>query len=96
MALGELKCPSLDYVYNMTWAEYRIRLFAHKRKEKKEWLKIREIAYQVYVSNWYSKKRPLSKERYMPIENKKQVVPDHVREAIKNAQEEYFRQLNDG
>ena len=35
MALGELKVPTLEQVYNMSWAEFRIRLFAFKRIELK-------------------------------------------------------------
>ena len=55
----------------MTWAEFRIRLFAYKRLELKEWEKVRFIAYQTYVSNWYSKKKPKSIENYLPLDHKK-------------------------
>ena len=68
MALFELKSPNIEYVYSMTWAEFRIRLFAYKRAEKKAWYHTREICYQVYISNWMSKKKPISKEAYMRLE----------------------------
>jgi len=68
MAIGELDCPSYDYVLRMSWAEFRIRLFSYNRQEKNDWYKVREVCYQIYVSNWQNpKKKPISKERYLPL-----------------------------
>ena len=95
MALGELGCPSLDYVYEMTWAEFMIRLYAYNRQQKKEWYKVREICYQIYTSNWMdSKRKPVSKERYMPLEGTKVNKPNEkMLERIKQVQKEYHEQV---
>jgi len=98
MALGELGCPSLDYVYRMSWAEFRIRLFAYKRKDLDEWYKVREVAYYSYVSGWMSKKKPPSKEQFLPLGTKKG-VPDELKDLIKKrseqAKEQYFKDLKE-
>lgn len=76
----------------MTYAEFRIRLFAYKRLEEKEWYKVREISYQVYISNWQSsKKKPLSKDKYMQIgkPSKAPSLNETQQLAIKQAQQEY-------
>lgn len=93
MALGELKCPSLDYVYNMTWAEFRIRLYAYHRVEKTEWYKVREIAYASMYGSHIGIKRIPSKEKFMQLEPNKAIKANTVRMAkIKQVQEEYQRQ----
>jgi len=95
MALGELKCPSLDYVYAMTWAEFRIRLYAFDRQEKTDWYKVREIAYAaMYGSHVAIKgKRLPTKEKFMQLEPNKAIKQTQRMAArIKEVQEEYQRQ----
>ena len=79
----------------MTWSEFCIRLHAYQRLDKKEWYKIRAIAYQVYVSNWQnSKKKPVKIDQYMQLEEK--VAPtltDAQKKAIKVAQEQYKKKI---
>ena len=52
----------------MRWNEFRIRLYALKRQQKRQELLTREVCYQIYVSNHFGKKRPVSKQRYWRID----------------------------
>lgn len=54
MALGELKVPTLEQVYNMSWAEFRIRLFAFKRMELKNLELLRLHAWHTAQGGLYS------------------------------------------
>ena len=97
MAIGELNCPSLDYVYRMTWAEFRIRLFSYRRQDKNEWYKVREVSYQVYVSNWQNpKKKPLTKDRFMPLDVSKSSVTDAMKKRMKEVSEQYKIDVQNG
>lgn len=80
----------------MTWAEFCIRLFAYQRLDKKEWYKVRLIAYQMYVSNWHdAKRKPKDIEKYLPLENKEKPNRTKAQEtAINKAKELYKIQKN--
>ena len=66
--MGELNCPDLDFVYDMTWAEFQIRLFAYKRKDLYEWRKLRELLWITYISpNQDPKKMAKRKEQLLPL-----------------------------
>jgi hypothetical protein len=80
----------------MTWSEFCIRLFAYQRLDKKEWYKVRLIAYQIYVSNWQNpKKKPVSIEKFMSLETKKKPkLTEAQQNAIKYAVEQYDKQKN--
>jgi hypothetical protein len=97
MALGELGCPSLEYVYSMTWAEFRIRLFSYNRREKKDWYKVREIAFAATMGPHLDPKHlPKSKDAFINIENNKKEGPSEVIIArIRQAQEQYKKDLKD-
>ena len=73
MALCEYGCPSLEYVYDMTWAEFRIRQFAYNRKQKRDWFKIREVAFASIIGPHLDPKKLPSKERFMPLSDKSEV-----------------------
>jgi len=74
-ALGELKCPDLDFVYDMTWAEFQIRLFAYKRIDLYEWQKLRELMWVTYISpNQDPKKMVKRKEAFLPLRGEKQII----------------------
>lgn len=93
MALGELKCPSLDYVYAMTWAEFRIRLYAYNRMEKTTLYKVREIAYNARYGSHINTKKIPTLEQFMQLEPQKAIKANAIRAArIKEVQEEYYRQ----
>lgn len=98
MAIGELNCPSLDYVYRMTWAEFTLRLFSYNRQQKNEWYKVREICYQVYTSNWGDpKKKPISKEQYLPLDGKKKKqMSDVMRKRILEVKSQFLKDKQNG
>jgi hypothetical protein len=91
MALCEFGCPSLDYVYDMSWAEFRIRQFAYNRQEKNNLFKLRELAYVSYISPHIELKSIPSKEKFMPLEGNKGVTDkmiERMREAVNKFKEE--------
>lgn len=91
-ALGELKCPSYDYVLDMTWAEFQIRAFAYRRMQEKKELLAREGAWASLIGSHYNpKKLPKSKDKFWRIGVKERKVDDRMKEAIRRAQEEYFK-----
>ena len=88
----ELKCPSLEYVYDMTWAEFQLRAFAYRRMQENKELLTREIAWNSLLAPHYNpKKLPKSKEKFWQIGRKEKVSDERMKEAIKKAQEEYFK-----
>lgn len=90
MSLVEFGCPNLEYVYEMTWAEFRIRQFAYNRVQRNEWIKVREVAYYSYISGWMGKDRPPTKEQFMPLnESDNKGVSESMFERIKAAQDQY-------
>jgi len=92
-ALMELNCPSYDYVLDMTWAEFRIRSFAYRRMQEREELLTREVAWASYVSANISLKKIPSKDKWWQIGAKNTDQSDRMKEAIKKAQDNYFKEL---
>jgi len=73
-ALGELKCPDLDFVYDMTWAEFQIRLFSYKRQDLYKWQMLRELMWTSYIAPHQDpKKMPKRKENFLPLNGDKKV-----------------------
>ena len=96
MALFELKCPDLDYVYRMSWAEFRIRLFAFLRTDKQVWIKTREIAFNALIApNVDPKYLPKTRNAFMALDGTKKepLVSEANIKRIKEAQEEYKNRL---
>lgn len=89
IAIGELGVANLQEVYDMTWAEFMIRLHAFKRTEKNDWRKVRAVAYQTYLSGYHGKGKPKTIEGYMPIDQKKKKVTDSMRKRMKEAVKQY-------
>ena len=53
----------------MSWAEFLIRSFAYRKKEKREWFKLRYLGYTILQANYIDPKRlPKTAESYMPLE----------------------------
>ena len=62
----------LDAVYEMTWAEFQIRLFAFKRMEITEYSKLRELMWISYIAPHLDPKKMVKrKEQLMPLTNDK-------------------------
>ncbi len=87
MALCEYGCLSLDYVYGMSWAEFRIRQYGYNRKQKQEWFKIREIASASIIGPHLDPKKLPSKQLYMPLDKKG--VTDKMAVRMKEAIDKY-------
>lgn len=49
MALYDLKCPDLKYVYRMTWAEFQLRLIGFNNSLEREAYQRRELAWAFHV-----------------------------------------------
>lgn len=83
--------PSLKSVYEMTWAEFQIRLFAYRRMDLYDWEKIREQMWVTYISNYQDvKKMAKRKELFFPLrKDKKQ--SQSVSEEHKNKFLEEFK-----
>lgn len=63
---------SLEAVYDMTWAEFQIRLFAYKRKDLYEWQKLREIMWVTYIAPHQDpKKMAKTKQKFLTLESDK-------------------------
>jgi len=64
----------LDFVYDMTWAEFQIRLFAYKRQDLYDWIKLRELMWTCYVAPHQDvKKMAKRKEQFLPLGGEKQI-----------------------
>ncbi len=73
----------------MTWAEFRIRLHAHRRMELSTMYKIRELAWVTYIAPHQNpKKMKKSIDSFWKLEPKPLVTPA-MKKAIKLAQKEY-------
>ena len=66
---------SLEAVYDMTWAEFQIRLFAYKRQDLYDWQKLRELMWTSYIAPHQDPKKMVKrKESFLPLNNEKQIV----------------------
>ena len=78
----------------MTWAEFQIRAFAYRRMQEKKELLAREIAWAGLIGSHYNpKKLHKSKDKFWQIGTKKKVTDARMQEAIKKAQDDYFKEL---
>lgn len=93
MALCEYGCRTLDYVYDMTWAEFRIRQYSYNREQKNEWFKIREIAYASIIGPHLDHEKVPSKEKYMPLGDK-EIDTERIKKKILEAVEIYKKEKN--
>ena len=86
----------LDDVYNMTFAEFQIRLFAYKRMQLREWEKVRQISWSAFIgSHQDPKKMPKTIDKFMKLDSgvEKTSVSDAQKERFKNAYSEYLKQV---
>ncbi len=81
----------------MTWAEFCIRQYAYRRIDKNDWRKVREIAYSALVgSHLDHKKLPKTQNDFIRLDEVDNSVTDIMKEKIKQAQEQYFKQKDNG
>lgn len=89
----------LSDVYDMTFAEFQIRLFAYKRMELREWEKVRQIAWSAFIAPHQDpKKLPKTIDKFMNLGNDKprQGVTDNQKNAFLNAMKEYLEKTQNG
>ena len=90
--MGELKCPDLDFVYDMTWAEFQIRLFAYKRMDLYRWEQLRELMWVTYIAPHQDvKKMAKRKEIFLPLNKDKKVVTGVTQEHKEQFLKEYLK-----
>ena len=86
----------LSDVYDMTFAEFQIRLFAYKRMQIRDWEKYRLVAYNALIAPYQDyKKLPKSMDKFMNLSgdnNKKQIGVSDEQKA--NFLEIYKQYLN--
>ena len=78
----------MDFVYDMTWAEFQIRLFAYKRIDLYKWQMLREMMWTTYIAPHQDPKKMVKrKEIFLPLNNDKKDTPsvskDHKDNFIK-------------
>jgi len=96
MALCEFGVPSLQAVYDMTWAEFRIRLYGYNRQQEKQWLKVREVAYASIVGPHLDPKKLPTKDKFMPIGKGKSTVTERMKDRMHQAIKEYHKRQKNG
>lgn len=76
----------------MTWAEFQIRAYAHKRMAEREDLRFREVAWASLIGFHANPKRlPKNKQLFWQIGDKKIATNDKMKEAIERARKQYFK-----
>lgn len=84
-------------VYDMSFAEFQIRLFAWKRTQEREWEKVRILAwYCMTGSHMDPKKMPKSITHFMSldIDKKQNVISEAHKQRFLDAMKEYVKQIN--
>lgn len=93
----ELNCPSLEYVYSMTWAEFQIRSFGYRRMQERKDLLFREVAWSSLIGSHFNpKKLPKSKDKFWQIGEKKSGLTEEQKKAIIKAKEQYHKEKQNG
>lgn len=86
---------TMEYTEFMTWAEYRIRLYGFERAEKRMWIKVRELAWSATRAPHLDPKTiPKSRDKFMPLSEKADLVTDKMRDRMKQALDEYNKKNN--
>ena len=96
VALGELGVPTLQEVYDMSWAEFRIRLFAYRRMQKRQDDMMRLHAYHAATGALYAfepDKFPKTLSQFWRVDEKGEVSGREKRmEILKREQQKYLEQ----
>lgn len=76
-------------VYDMTFAEFQIRLFAYKRMQLREWEKFRLVAYNALVAPYQDyKKLPKTIDKFMDLSGGKS-----KRQGVSEEQKQHFLEI---
>lgn len=99
MALGELNCPSLDYVYRMTWAEFKLRLIAFNRTETRQMYKLRRLAWVTFIAPYQDPKklRGMNEKKFMPLEGENpKKASKEIKQRFLEEYKKYLDKVNNG
>jgi len=87
-------------VYDMTFAEFQIRLFAYKRMQLREWEKFRLVAYNALVAPYQDyKKLPKTMDKFMNLGDsnaKRQGITEEQKQHFLNAFQQYLNVKQNG
>ena len=89
----------LDDVYDMTFAEFQIRLFAYKRMQLRDWEKFRQVAWSALIgSHQDPKKMPKTIDKFMRLDSgqSKSGVSEAEKERFRSVYSEYLKQVKNG
>ena len=96
-ACGELGIMRLSDVYDMTFAEFQIRLFAYKRMQLEDWKKFRLVAYNALIAPYQDyKKLPKTLDKFMDLsggERKTSGVSEEQKNRFLEAYKDYLKQV---
>ena len=88
--------PTMKRVYDMSFAEFQIRLFAYKRVQEREWEKVRFIGWCATTgSHMNPKKLPKSLNQFMPLGiDRKQgmTITESQKQRFLEAMQDYLKQ----
>ena len=88
---------SLDAVYDMTWSEFQIRLFAYKRMDLYKWQMQRELMWTTYIAPHQDPKKMVKrKEAFLPLNGEKQSrggVSDEMKATFMNEFRKYQEKI---
>ena len=85
----------LSDVYEMTLAEFQIRLFAYKRMQLEDWKKYRLVAYNALIAPYQDyKKLPKTMDKFMDLSGGKVANKGVSDEQKQRFIEEYQKYLN--
>lgn len=78
----------------MSWPEFVLRSIGHKKKQEREEMLFREVAYQAHCSQYlFAKGKPPRKEAFWKIgTDKKQEFGEEQRQAFLEAMRKYKEQ----
>ncbi len=83
-------------VYDMSFAEFQIRLFAWRRCQDREWEKVRTLAWHIEASSIHRSKKMPAMNKFMPLSIDKEgisslQITDIQKNALLQATSEYLK-----
>ena len=83
-------------VYDMSFAEFQIRLFAWRRTEERAWEKVRLLSWYALTGSHMNPKRlPKSITQLMSLDldkKPKNIISEEQKQAFMNAMNDYLKQ----
>ena len=87
----------LSDVYDMTFAEFQIRLFAYKRMQLEDWRKYRLVAYNALIAPYQDhKKLPKTMDKFMDLSGGKaqqKAISENQKQRFLDAYSDYLKHI---